>query len=349
MWKNKGLFLVISFFFTFVIFASFDIPSVYATTKVVKNGDYKMTIAYDDDQLKDVVSRYETTFKRTYPPMADAYNPKKARKEFFVKFEKNKDYPIAYTLGNTIYIHPDYAKNNPDDQGMLVHEMCHILQAYPNGVKVPSWFVEGFADYARYRYSNLDNWRFPKVDKNQKYTDSYRVTARFFMWINHIKSPGSILKIHQRVQNNYYSDNLFEEYTGKTLDELWQEYQQKPGPVESLDWKIADNKARYNGETGVGTWVKYMEFFYIPGKQNYIHTRSNNATEGNVSYKIVDASTGKEVHAYTTSTLKQDSISSIEPLGKDSGEPAEGKYILYVQIPKGMNIDFEFNHGNKFY
>jgi hypothetical protein len=320
-----------------------------AATKVVTSGDYKLTTEYSDSALSSVVSKYEKTFKSTYAQMAQQYSPGKAPKEVVVKFVKNEKYPVAYAVGNVIYVNPDYAKKHPNDQGMLVHEMFHVVDAYPNGVKAPSWFREGMADYARSRYSHIESWRLPAVKSTQKYTDSYGVTARFFSWLNHIKAPGSVLKIHQRVQNNYYSDDLFKEYTGKTLPQLWFEYQKNPGAVEGLNWAFPNNKSRYNGEAGSGKSVKYFEFNYVPGSQNYIHTRSNNSTQGKISYKVVNSSTGKTVRTYTTSTLKLNSLSYFDPLSKYSGQPKKGKYKLYVIVPKGMNIDFEFNYGNKYY
>jgi hypothetical protein len=319
-----------------------------AATKVVTSGDYKLTTEYSDSALSSVVSKYEKTFKSTYAQMAKQYSPSKAPKEVVVKFVKNEKYPVAYTVGNVIYVNPDYAKKHLYDQGMLVHEMFHVVDAYPNGVTAPSWFREGMADYARSRYSNIESWRLPAVKSTQKYTDSYGVTARFFHWLNHIKAPGSVLKIHQRVQNNYYSDDLFKEYTGKTLAQLWSEYQNNSGKVEGLNWAFSSNKSRYNGETGSGKWVKYFDFTYVPGTLNYIHLRSNNSKQGKVSFKIVDSSTGKTVRTYTTPTMKTNSLIYYDPLSK-YGQPKKGKYKLYVQVPKGMNIDFEFNYGNKYY
>jgi hypothetical protein len=347
--KNKTWFVVLAFIMAIMVLIPVGMHDSYATTKVITSGEYKLTIDYSDTSLKTVVGKYEKTFKQTYAQMAKIYSPGRAPKEVSLKFEKNEKYPVAYAVGNVIYVNPDYAKKHPIDQGMLVHEMFHVVDAYPNGVSAPSWFREGMADYARFRTSNIEYWRLPAVKSSQKYTDSYGVTARFFTWINHIKYPGSLLKIHQRVQNNFYSDDLFKVYTGKTLSELWAEYQKSSNKVESLNWAFPNNKARYNGENGSGKWVKYFDLTYIPGPQNYIHTRSNNAKEGKVSYKLVNASTGKTVRIYTTSTLKQNSLSYFEPLSNYTGQPKKGKYKLYVQIPKGMNIDFEFNYGNKYY
>lgn len=327
---------------------TFGSGQAYATDKVVYSHDYKLTIVYSDKTLEPAIRKYELAFKRSYWQMAQAFSPTTAPKEVFIRFEKNSKYPIAYAVGNTIYINPDWAIKNLHDEGMLVHELFHVVDAYPNGVTAPSWVKEGLADYARSRYSVLDWWKYPAVSSSQKYTNSYGVTARFFAWLNHIKKPGSVIKIHQKIQQNQYSDQLFKEYTGQTLDQLWAEYQKKPGPVEGLNWAIKNNKVRYNGEQGTGKWVTYFNFAYIPGVQNYIGVRNLSKVQGTVSFEIVNKKTGKVVRTYST-TLKANELKRFDPLSKAFKEPTKGNYALRIKISKAIKIDFEFNYGNQFY
>jgi hypothetical protein len=323
--------------------------AVYAKTETVQNGDYKLMVQNEDPELKSVVNSYKKTFQRTYAQMAADFSPSNAPKEVYLQFEKNDKYPVAYTKKNYIYVNPDYAKKNPKDMGILTHELFHVVDAYPATVNAPSWYLEGMAELARNRYSIVDTRVYPKVTSSQSYRDSYLVTARFFEWINYIQYPGSMMKIHQHVQKSVYSDELFKEYTGKTLDQLWTEYQKNPGKVESLDWSFSGEKVRYSGETGNGNWVKYFDFTYKSGVQNYINTRGNNKTQGKIHYKIVDKKTGKTITTYTTSELWEREISQLDPLSSYPNEPAAGTYECYVQIPKGMNIDFEFNYGNTYH
>ncbi|WP_028777538.1 basic secretory protein-like protein [Shimazuella kribbensis] len=327
---------------------SLGIQPAHATKKVVTSGDYKLTIDYSDSNMSSIVSNYETTFKRTYKQMAQEFGTGKAPTEVFLQFERNEKYPYAYTKGNTIYMNPDYAKENPSDQGLLAHELFHVVDAYPDTVHAPDWFLEGMAEYARNRYSILDTRQYPPVNNTQNYTDSYGVTARFFAWIQDISYPSTMVKIHQRVQNKEYSDDLFQEYTGKKLKQLWEEYKKNPGNVESSDWSFANEKVRYSGEVGDGKWKEYLDFTYLSGVQNYLNTRNNGDTHGKINYKIVDAS-GKTVITYTTDDLWKNMIHSFDPLSEYNKEPKSGKYTLYVQIPDKMNIDFELNHGNTYH
>ncbi|PRZ15924.1 uncharacterized protein DUF4157 [Laceyella sediminis] len=287
-----------------------------AAEKVVTSHDYKLTITYDDKTLEPAIAKYTLAFKRSYWLMAKAYSPQIAPNEVFIRFVKNSKYPIAYTVGNTIYINPDWAKKNQHDEGMLVHELFHVVDAYPNQTTAPSWVKEGLADYARSRY--------------------------------HIKKPGTMLKIHQKIQQNQYSEQLFKEYTGKTVDQLWAEYKKNPGSVEALNWVFKNNKARYNGEQGAGKWVTYFDFNYVPGSQNYLRVRNMSKTQGTVTFQVFNKKTGKAVRTYSV-VLKANEVKRYDPLSKALKEPPKGNYTLRVKIPKGMKIDFELNYGNQTY
>lgn len=53
------------------------------------------------------------------------------------------------TLGRAITLSGHHLRRHPDDAGMFVHELTHVVQAYPSGA-TPAWLVEGITDYLRY-------------------------------------------------------------------------------------------------------------------------------------------------------------------------------------------------------
>lgn len=55
---------------------------------------------------------------------------------------------VAETSGARITISADWVRRHPEDKGMVIHELTHVIQSYP-----PSrdgWLVEGIADYVRF-------------------------------------------------------------------------------------------------------------------------------------------------------------------------------------------------------
>jgi hypothetical protein len=66
-----------------------------------------------------------------------------------VVFKKNMD-GVAYTSNKTITIAADWVKKHPDDYGMVVHELTHVVQSYKRPGRGTGWLVEGIADYIRF-------------------------------------------------------------------------------------------------------------------------------------------------------------------------------------------------------
>jgi hypothetical protein len=112
---------------------------------------------------------------------------------------------------------------HPEDIGVVAHELTHSVQGYPRGV--PGWFTEGMADYARQVYGPKEQpgWALPRrLNEKQSYKDSYRVTGRFFLWLD-AKHPGILDKLHRRAQDREFDVADFKMITGSTIDELWAE------------------------------------------------------------------------------------------------------------------------------
>src|SRR5262249_27232851 len=88
---------------------------------------------------------------------------------------------VAGTSGATISIAASWVKKHPDEYGMVIHELTHVVQAYPR--PEPGWLVEGIADYARYFHFE-PKAKLAGIDPaRQSYRDGYGVTALFLAWL----------------------------------------------------------------------------------------------------------------------------------------------------------------------
>ncbi len=162
-------------------------------------------------------------FEEWHPKLSEmlaspGYEPPR---EIRLRFKKMDG--VAYASGNEIVVSVDWITRAPDDHGLIVHELVHLIQSYRR--RVPSWVTEGIADYIRFfRYEKP---AIPRVTEKSKYTDSYRVTGAFFNWIvvNHDKD--FISKLNAVCREGKYSNDFFKEVTGKTVDELWNDYAQE--------------------------------------------------------------------------------------------------------------------------
>ncbi len=193
-----------------------------------KKGFTLIWINKDENFNSETKKQLIDTYFINYPKLAKAYN-KKTRKEVTFVIDPSYD-GVAATAGGIVRYSPAWLTKNPHDIDVVTHEVMHIVQAYPNG-SGPWWITEGIADYVRFKYgvaNEAGNWKLPEFNDTQKYTDSYRVTARFFHWIELNKKKNFIKKLDQVMREKTYSDEFWVKQTGKTIDELWSEYAANP-------------------------------------------------------------------------------------------------------------------------
>lgn len=195
---------------------------------ITKNGYTLIWINKDKDFNPALKDRLVAAYFTNYPKLAKKYNNKTIRK---VSFVIDPDYKgVAATAGGIVRYSPDWFAKNPGDIDVVTHEVMHIVQAYPDGAG-PWWITEGIADFVRFD-EGIDNaganWKLPEYTEKQKYTDSYRTTARFLYWINKNVKKDFVKKLDGAMRSKTYTDDFWKEQTGKTIDELWSAYSKKP-------------------------------------------------------------------------------------------------------------------------
>jgi hypothetical protein len=130
---------------------------------------------------------------------------------------------VAYTSQGTITCAAGWFKSHPDDHGAVIHELCHVVQSYGKK-RVPGWVTEGIADYVRW-FNYEPPERRPRVNpRKAKYTDSYRTTAAFFDWIVRTREKNFVTRLNSACRKGEYKPELFQEYAGKPLDDLWSDF-----------------------------------------------------------------------------------------------------------------------------
>ncbi|TWR29645.1 secretory protein [Mucilaginibacter pallidiroseus] len=197
--------------------------------EVIKKGGY--TLIYEsnyagfDPALKN---RMIKTFFEVYPKLAKEYNPQTIKE---VKFLVDTAYKgVAATANGQVRYSPVYMMAHPGDIDVVTHEVMHIIQSYGRSVG-PGWLTEGIADYVRYT-AGIDNagakWTLPDLKPEHNYKNSYRITARFFIWIENKIKAGTIKTIDKSLRDHTYTPEIWQQLTGKNLDELWAAYTQNP-------------------------------------------------------------------------------------------------------------------------
>jgi Predicted Zn-dependent protease len=210
-----------------------DDGSALSVDSTTRNG-YTLVFANNDTTFEkegaDVKKRMIETFYKVYLEEANTYNKNTAKRVVFFVDRNYKG--VAATSNMTVRFNPPWMLKKPTDIDVVTHEVMHIVQDYHNGAG-PGWLTEGIADYVRAVYG-VDNagakWTLPeklrtdKDGKQQNYTASYRVTARFLLWIEKNYKKDLVVNLNNAMREHTYTDDIWKQQTSKTLDELWTEY-----------------------------------------------------------------------------------------------------------------------------
>jgi hypothetical protein len=142
----------------------------------------KATFTVDASDAPDVqewADKARALCEKWYPIICEALASRDFKPPLEVKLVfKDEKKGIAYTTGARITVVADWIRKHPDDFGMVIHELCHVVQSYPKGV---GWLTEGIADYIR-------NYKFEprppgKVNSKSSYKEGYKTAAVFLAWI----------------------------------------------------------------------------------------------------------------------------------------------------------------------
>ena len=197
--------------------------------KVYVKGGYKLTLTNNDATLDTAeLTRLVKTFFTVYPQLAAEYNPGTLKEVTMAVDTAYKG--VAATADGKVTIASSWLHKRPEDIDVVTHEVMHIVQDYgdSNG---PGWLTEGIADYARYKFgvnNDAAKWSLTEPKPTQSYTDAYRVTARFLVWMEEKVKHGIVKKLDSQMRKHTFTDNTWQQQTGKTLDELWKIYTENP-------------------------------------------------------------------------------------------------------------------------
>ncbi len=194
-------------------------------------------VSIDVTDLPDAMpwaEKAKTLVEEWFPQITALLDTKDYRVPSEIKLVVKKKINVpAYTSNATITINGEWITQHPDDLGMVVHELVHVVQHYPGGKTNVGWLVEGIADYIRW-------WRYepeyfathgrPKIDPaKSKYSDAYRTTAYWLAYVGKKYDSRLVFDLDSAMRHRQDPLGVFKNLTGKEPQELWDEFiEQKP-------------------------------------------------------------------------------------------------------------------------
>ncbi|KAL3814278.1 hypothetical protein ACJIZ3_015546 [Penstemon smallii] len=108
---------------------------------------------------------------------------------------------------------------------LMYHEMTHIFQWFGSGIEkstAPGGLTEGVADYVMIKSGFYDPDATEKPGSGQRWDEGYGVTAWFLIYCDGLRR-GFTAELNNKMRYSY-SDELFVDLLGKSVDELWRDY-----------------------------------------------------------------------------------------------------------------------------
>lgn len=173
----------------------------------------------DAPDMKEWAEKVARVCERQFPLICEELKSPGYKPTYWVTMTLKNDYNgVAATGGGRITGSVKFFKAHPDDIGAMVHETVHVVQRY-RGRGNPGWLVEGVADY--YRFFKYEPGKIGRINPDRaRYNGSYRTTAAFLAYVTDKYDKEIVRKLNQAMREGKYKEELFKEYTGKTVQEL---------------------------------------------------------------------------------------------------------------------------------
>jgi Peptidase of plants and bacteria len=177
----------------------------------------------DAPDMKAWTEHVAEVCERSYPMINEELKSDGYKPPVLVTMSLKKSYRgVAAAGGSRITGSVAYFKNHPDDVGAMVHETTHVVQHYRSPSN-PSWLVEGVSDYVR--FFKFEPGKLGPINPNRAhYNGSYRITAAFLNYLTERYDKHIVLKLNRVMREGRYKDDVFQELTGKKVQDLDEEW-----------------------------------------------------------------------------------------------------------------------------
>ena len=238
--------------------------SVGADTPSVRSVDYSRT-----PEMKELAEHARQLGDEMYPKVLALLADETAKlpHQFDIVFKKRTWRGMGgVTLGARVRLNAGWLANNPASlDAILIHEMAHVAQHYKwyRWFKIPGYWTEGIADYARYKLGYTNGWRCPQCSVAfPHYTYGYACAGAFLLFVDATCGSNVVRQLNTELRRGSYSDRFFAKATGKSLDELWVEFQQSPAftPVAAEVTELYNALGYSNGKPPRDVRVRFKAY-----------------------------------------------------------------------------------------
>ena len=184
--------------------------------------EFRVNVA-DEPKMKDWAESVAKSCTREYSSICELLMSDRFKPPHVVSLVLRSNYRgVAFASGTRITGSVKYFQDHPDDVGAMIHETVHVVQDY-RGRENPGWLVEGVADYIR--FFKFEPGKIGRINPDRAhFNGSYRVTAAFLAYVTDKYDKQLIQKLNKAMREGQYKAGVFQELTGKSLEDLDKEW-----------------------------------------------------------------------------------------------------------------------------
>ncbi|CAL1378496.1 unnamed protein product [Linum trigynum] len=177
---------------------------------------YKMAVA-SQFIWQNIFHQYKPCDRRNYQQV----------KLFINVFNASK---VAYTGSGEIYFSANYLEKCPtryirrEFTGIMYREMARVWQWNGGGQANPG-LIDGIANYVRMKANLAPVGHSAKPRCGGRWDQGGDVTARFLDYCDSLRK-GFVANLNMKMKYSY-SDNYFQQLLGKSVNQIWRQYQKK--------------------------------------------------------------------------------------------------------------------------
>jgi hypothetical protein len=200
-------------------------------------------VPVDRDLEAAAIRVAERDFTEAAEILGEERDKTRFRIEIKTLWRPNRGPVSGYARGRVIYINLEELGGNPDRLAWtLRHEMVHLLQTYAAGA--PIYWREGICDYVAQKLAEREGGERCECSvETPHFTEGYRCAAAFLRFMEETYRPGLVSELHDLLTTGGYSDDWFAEQTGKTLEEMWGDFDLAGGVSALAREKLALQEA----------------------------------------------------------------------------------------------------------
>jgi hypothetical protein len=187
-------------------------------------------------EAKEFAERAERFANEVYPQVCSLLleDTSRAPPQFDLTFKRRLSGDNrGLTVGSKIYLNAGWFTNNPASlETVLVHELAHVAQAYwwLPWFSTPRYWQEGMADFVRFKLGYTNVLGCPQCSVEfPHYTSGFWCAGAFLLYLDTTYGPTVARRLNADLRRGRYSETVFVETTGKSLSELWTEFQGTAG------------------------------------------------------------------------------------------------------------------------